>query len=113
MAVVGLMPGTGLARDFGGVLKFIWLHLMPRMLPLLRLVISPNIHTPQESGANLAWVALDSSVAGTSGKYYEGKKEIRSSKDSYDEAKQDNLWEWTVANISANEEEKQRFDALA
>jgi hypothetical protein len=108
----GLMPGTGLAREASPVLRWLWIYLMPRMLPLVRFLVGSNVHTAQESGANLAWLALSLDVAGTSGKYYEGKKEIKSSKHSYDEKKQDDLWEWTVKNTSTSEEERKKFETL-
>jgi NAD(P)-dependent dehydrogenase (short-subunit alcohol dehydrogenase family) len=108
----GLMPGTGLAREAGPVLRWLWIHLLPRMLPLVRLLVGPHVHTARDSGADLAWLAVSPDVVGTSGKYYEGNKEIKSSKDSYDEKKQDDLWEWTVKNVSISEEERKKFGSL-
>ncbi|ROW16631.1 hypothetical protein VPNG_01489 [Cytospora leucostoma] len=109
----GLMPGTGLAREYGCFLRFIWNKVLPRTIPLLRLVVSPNIHTPEESGASLARLATAADVRGINGKYYEGDKEIPSSKDSYDESKQDDLWSWTI-NYLANgdQEEIARLESL-
>jgi hypothetical protein len=49
-------------------------------------------------------------VKGVSGVYYEGDKEIKSSEDSYDKAKQEDLWEWTIKNTAADEEEIIRFE---
>ncbi|KAL4956721.1 NAD(P)-binding protein [Aspergillus filifer] len=106
----GLMPGTGLARDAGPVFRFLWYNVFPRIMPLLRLVYTANIHTPEESGASLAWFASDESVKGKSGVYFEGRKEIKSSKDSYDTAKQEDLWGWTVKNLAGGEEERARFE---
>jgi NAD(P)-dependent dehydrogenase (short-subunit alcohol dehydrogenase family) len=107
----GLMPGTGLAREAGSFANWLWIHILPKILPLLRMVLTHNVHTPQVSGANLAWVALSPDVKGKSGVYYEGRKTIKSSKDSYDEKKQEDLWEWTVKNISTSEEERKKFDS--
>ncbi|KAJ5291263.1 hypothetical protein N7478_000514 [Penicillium angulare] len=104
----GLMPGTGLAREANGFVKFLWFRVLPRLIPLLRLLISPNIHTAQESGEALAILAVGSDVEGVSGAYFEGKKKIESSKDSYDEEKQEDLWNWTV-NAVARDEEKVDF----
>ncbi|KAK4938336.1 hypothetical protein LTR10_021220 [Elasticomyces elasticus] len=106
----GLMPGTGLARDYGFFLRFVWNKVLPALLPLLRRLLTPNVHTPEESGGNLAWVALDDSD--TSGKYYEGRKQIPSSTDSYDQKKQEDLWEWTVNYLSSGQQQKQNFEAL-
>ena len=59
--------------------------------PLLRLVMFPNIHSPKESGPKLARAAVGEAVDGVSGKYFEGIEEIKSSTQSYDEAKQEDL----------------------
>lgn len=108
----GMVPGTGLAREAGTVLRWVWIHLMPRIIPLLRRLVSSNTHTPQESGANLAWLAVSPDVEGVSGVYYEGRKKIRSSEESYEEEKQENLWEWTVKNTATNEEEIHKFEIV-
>ncbi|KAJ0422960.1 NAD(P)-binding protein [Aspergillus carlsbadensis] len=106
----GLVPGTSLVRDAGGVMKFFWLRVLPKILPLLRAAVSPNIHTAEESGGNLAWVAGDDgAVAAGSGLYYEGRKVIRSSKDSYEREKQEDLWDWTVKHLARDPEEAALF----
>jgi len=93
----GLMPGTGLGREYNGAVeKFMWYRLMPRILPLLRLVVSPNIHSPKESGEALAWVATSKDTKGITGKYFELKKEIPSSAVTYEVEKQNDIWNWTV-----------------
>lgn len=102
----GLMPGTGLARESSGVMKFLWLRILPNIIPLLRLIMFKNIHTTQESGQALAWVATRADLAGRTGIYFEGKTEIRSSKTSYDEARQRDIWEWTIGNIGLNQEQR-------
>lgn len=108
----GLMPGTHLAREGNGFEKFLWYRVMPRILPLLRLLVTPNIHTAAESGAALARLAIGADVEGVSGKYFEGLKEIPSSKDSYVRAKQDDLWQWTVNYVAQSPEESSRFNEL-
>ncbi|KAJ5212513.1 uncharacterized protein N7498_004159 [Penicillium cinerascens] len=105
----GLMPGTGLARRATRVEKFLWLRVLPKIIPLLRLLISPNIHTPQESGAALARLAVADDVEGVSGVYYEGLNEIKSSEASYDRAKQEDLWEWTVNAVARDYRERMAF----
>jgi len=109
----GLMPGTGLARDNPPVLRWIWLHVLPHLLPLLRIVMFPNIHTPKESGYALARLAVSPEVEGVSGKYYEGLRQIDSSKDSYDVAKQEDLYEWTTSFAGKDEAEVEAFRRLA
>lgn len=83
----GLMPGTGLARDYSRIQSLAWRYLMPSLtiLPL-------NIHTRKQSGSALAKLAVDSAFNGVTGKYFEGTKERRSSTESYDEAKAAELW---------------------
>ena len=110
----GLMPGTGLAREYSAPLRFLWNHVMPYILPLLRLMAgSPNIHTTKESGEALARLAVSPDVEGISGKYYEGTKQIESGGSSYDEAKQEDLWRWTVEHTAKNAEEARTFDTFA
>ncbi len=93
----GMMPGTGLAREAAAPLRFVWNQVLPRVIPLLRRMLSPNIHTPAESGAALAHLVLDPALEGTSGKYFEGTREIRSSNESYDRARAKGLWQASAA----------------
>jgi NAD(P)-dependent dehydrogenase (short-subunit alcohol dehydrogenase family) len=88
----GLMPGTGLARGYPAVARFAWHAIMPRVIPLLRLILVKNIHTPEESGSALARLIVDPALAATNGKYFEGLREIPSSVDSYDEGRALELW---------------------
>lgn len=108
----GLMPGTNLGREGNSLEQFLWYRVLPRILPLLRLILNPNIHTPQESGANLARLAIGADVEGKSGVYFEGKNIISSSKDSYDESKQEDLWEWTIKATAASEGERRQFELV-
>lgn len=108
----GLMPGTGLARDAPWFVRLIWYQVLPRLMPLLRLAI-PNIHTPEESGRALARLAIDKELQGVSGKYFEGLNEIKSSKDSYDESTQEDLWGWTILYLSkGGNTEKTNFESF-
>lgn len=108
----GLMPGTGLLREGNSLEKFLWLRLLPRILPLLRFIVSPNIHSAQESGTNLARLAVGADVEGKSGVYFEGKEIIKSSKDSYDDSKQEDLWEWTIKATATSESERREFGLI-
>jgi NAD(P)-dependent dehydrogenase (short-subunit alcohol dehydrogenase family) len=82
----GLMPGSGLARDYSPAQRVVWSVVGP----LLRLL--PNVNSTRTSGTRLAALAVDPAFEGVTGRYYEGAKEIRSSADSYDEAKASDLW---------------------
>lgn len=88
----GLMPGTGLAREYPAPALFFWRVVMPRILPLLRRLVTHNIHTPTESGAALARLIVDPALENANGRYFEGLKEIRSSIDSYDTKRAQELW---------------------
>ena len=88
----GLMPGTGLVREGSAPLRFLWHQVLPRVLPLLRRLISPNIHTPAESGAALARLVVDPTLVEANGKYFEGGREIPSSTESYDRVRAEELW---------------------
>jgi NAD(P)-dependent dehydrogenase (short-subunit alcohol dehydrogenase family) len=96
----GLMPGTGLAREASWVGRFLWLHVLPRVIPLLRLLVLHNVWRPEDSGKALAHIAVGTELEGVSGKYFEHLKEIKSSTDSYNESKQEDLWDWLVKYTS-------------
>ena len=105
----GLMPGTDLAREASAPLRFVWNHVLPHMRPLLRLAISPNIHSKRESGTALARLA---SCPEGNGEYFEGLKAIRTSEVSYDAKKQEDLWMWTLSTVAKDEAEKRDFERI-
>lgn len=106
----GLMPGSGLAREYSPVMKFLWNHVLTKLLPVIGLMLGGNVHTPKDSGMALARLAVGDDVSDVKGKYYEGLKERKSSKDSYDVAKQDDLWKWTVEWSAQGKEQLQSFE---
>jgi NAD(P)-dependent dehydrogenase (short-subunit alcohol dehydrogenase family) len=106
----GLMPGTGLARGAPFPIRWMWNHVVPHALPVVRRLMGPYVLTPQESGGNMAWLAVSPETEGVSGVYFQRREAIKSSVDSYDEKKQEDLWEWTVKTCASNEEERNRFD---
>ena len=108
----GLMPGTGLAREYSPTMRFVWNHVMPCIVPVLKIAYTHNIHTPAESGASLARLAVGDDVAGVSGKYYEGRKPIQSSALSYTERFHDDLWQWTVKHLAQDESQVAQFEEL-
>ena len=83
----GLMPGTGLARDFPAPVRAVWDRLLPRLVPRL-----PFASTPQASGEALAALAADPAWDGVSGAYVDRGQVIRSSPASYDAAREAELW---------------------
>lgn len=111
----GLMPGTGLGRDLGPVIYWIANNVLTHLVWLLKLIIrSKNVHLPQESGKNQARLASQQGEKGvsTSGRYFEGDHEIASSVDSHDQAKQEDLWRWTVDFLAKDEKEKREFETF-
>ncbi|HEU5127730.1 MAG TPA: SDR family NAD(P)-dependent oxidoreductase [Glycomyces sp.] len=89
----GRMPGTGLARDFPKLFGSLW-H---RVMPALAAVPGAGRRGPERSAAALARLICDPQLAGVTGRYYRGEREIRSSAASYDAAKRADLWETSTA----------------
>jgi NAD(P)-dependent dehydrogenase (short-subunit alcohol dehydrogenase family) len=83
----GLMPGSGLARDYSPLGKFAWRYVFP----VLRVL--PNVNSTRASGKRLAALACDPEFEGVTGTYFEGAKQIRSSADSYDQRLATDLWD--------------------
>jgi light-dependent protochlorophyllide reductase len=82
----GLMPGTGLARDYSSAGRWAWRYVFP----VLRVL--PNVNSTRNSGTRLARLVWDPALDTVSGGYFEGRRQIRSSADSYDTAKALDLW---------------------
>lgn len=99
----GWIPETGLAREYPAPVRFLAYHIFPHMLPLFRLFMGPNIYRAKESGEFLADIAIDAKLD-VGGKYFSEKKAARSSKESYDEAKQEDLWTWTIKEVAKDGE---------
>lgn len=85
----GLMPGSGsgLARDYGTPQRLAWRFLLPALRVL------PQVRGVRRSGEDLAALAGDPQYAGISGRYFDGRRQIDSSADSYDVEKARDLWE--------------------
>lgn len=88
----GLMPGTGLARDYSGLAAFAWRYLLPALTPIPGL----NVHTPAQSARALAALVAAPNLATTSGQYFSGTRRTRSSSQSYDPVIADELWRASV-----------------
>lgn len=88
----GLMPGSGLARQYTGLLLWAWNNV----LPILRLL--PGVGSTQTSGPLLAQLVSDPAFASSTGKYFyfhrpNDRREKPSSPESYDLIKARDLWE--------------------
>lgn len=99
----GLMPGTGLARDYNPIQRFAWNYILPVIRPISKSFMSMN--SVHDSGQALARLVLDPSLERVSGKYYSGLKEESSSKESYDTKKAFELWESSVNMVKLAPEE--------
>jgi NAD(P)-dependent dehydrogenase (short-subunit alcohol dehydrogenase family) len=83
----GLMPGSGLARDYPPLQRLAWRYL----LPALRIL--PGVRGTDTSGRYLAALVNDARFDGVSGMYFDGLRPIRSSADSYNRDKAHDLWQ--------------------
>lgn len=106
----GMMPGTSLSRTAGPIAQWIFNHILGNMLPLLRLLIHPRIFTPEKCGRVLADLAVDDKYREHSGAYFEDWDEVKTSVDSYDEVKQEDLWKWTVETLARDDKERKLFE---
>jgi len=95
----GLLPGSGLARDYGTWQRLAWRYL----LPLLRFL--PWVASMEASGAVLARLVVDPAFDGVTEKYFLIGKEMGSSPDSYDADKARQLWEASGRLVALRPEE--------
>lgn len=91
----GMMPGSGLARDYPTVQRLAWRFVLPALRVL------PGIRSTRRSGADLAALVADPRYDGVTGVYFDGTHQIRSSRDSYDEALAADLWQVSDQLVSA------------
>lgn len=100
----GYMPGTGLARDWGPVARFVSDRVLPLLVPVFGM-FEVRVHTVEESGGALARLVTDPELEGVSGRYFEGGKEARSSELSYDREKAAELWETSAELVGLDAED--------
>ena len=106
----GLMFGTGLVREYPGVVQFIGNHFPASLLPVVRYLMGQqHVRTPVEGGGDLAALAVGDDFMGISGSYFEGRNKIESSEVSRDESKQDDLYELTIKTIAKGSQEEASF----
>jgi light-dependent protochlorophyllide reductase len=94
----GLVPGSGLARDYPAVLRFVWDRILPGAARVLTPVV-PSINPAPKAGRALARLVLDPALASVSGKYFPSHArwhEARSSDASYDADRARALWDESV-----------------
>jgi light-dependent protochlorophyllide reductase len=94
----GLVPGSGLGRDYPAALRFIWNRMLPGVARALTGVVA-GINPADKAGAALARLVLDPELERVSGKYFPSHtrwREAPSSDASYDTARAGVLWERSV-----------------
>ncbi|MDP5314971.1 hypothetical protein [Streptomyces poriferorum] len=82
----GFVPGTGLARNAGPVARFAMRRILPAM------ALTPFATGRNAAGRHLADVVLGTTEAPT-GSYVDRTRAARSSNESYDPRREDELWE--------------------
>ncbi|NJQ05428.1 SDR family NAD(P)-dependent oxidoreductase [Streptomyces lonarensis] len=82
-----LVTGTGLAERMGGPGRW----AMSRVVPMF--AATPLVDTPPQAGRRLADVVLGTTTAPT-GSYVHRDRTMRSSVESYDAAREQELWAW-------------------
>lgn len=87
----GQMPGTGFSRTFPPFMRFLSKHILPVFAPF-----HSNIKTPDKSGKALASLVINPELNETTGKYFDGTKEIKSSELSYNKDNRKDLWRTSV-----------------
>ncbi|GAA5024755.1 dehydrogenase/reductase [Marivirga lumbricoides] len=83
----GMTPGTGLAKTYSPIMRFLWKNVFPVLT-----LIKSNIHTPAQAGKNLANLAYSEKYRNLKGIYFSDGKVVNTSVDSYNKVFQKCLW---------------------
>jgi NAD(P)-dependent dehydrogenase (short-subunit alcohol dehydrogenase family) len=97
----GLVPGSGLARDYPPALRFVWDWILPGVARVLSRRY-PTINPAEKSGAALARLVLDPALERRSGGYFPSHsrwREAPSSQASYDEGRARSLWQASLRMV--------------
>lgn len=89
----GAMLGTGLTREWHP-----WLRSLTNLFRILQFIPMANVHSVDKSGAALADLISNPNLEQCSGRYFQGKKEVKSSRLSYDQRNAIGLW-WASAEF--------------
>jgi NAD(P)-dependent dehydrogenase (short-subunit alcohol dehydrogenase family) len=88
----GMVLGTGLGRSLPAPVRFLADRVFPHATWLLRRLVTPHVLSAEESGGALAWLATAPEPAQSTGRYFERRVAGRSSEESYDIARAEDLW---------------------
>lgn len=94
----GMVPGTGLAKNYPAALRFIWNNIMPILT-----YFKKNTNTAALSGSRLANLAYAEEFLGLNGVYFSEGKVTKSSIDSYNKTFQKELWDSSLELIAINQ----------
>lgn len=95
----GLMPETGLDRDWPQWTRRIYHAMAPALIKLL-----PGARSVDSSAADLAWLVSAPEVAEVTGGYFSGRRRHSSSPESYDRLRAAELWEVSAQLVAEGPE---------
>lgn len=87
----GMVPGTGLAKNYPAVLRFVWNNIMPVLTKFKK-----NTNTAVLSGTRLANLAYSKEFSHLNGIYFSDGRVTKSSADSYNQNYQKELWDSSI-----------------
>jgi len=87
----GMVPGTGLAKNYPAILRFVWNNIMPVLT-----YFKKNTNTAVLSGSRLANLAYSKKYADLNGIYFSDGEVTKSSVDSYNKKFQTELWNSSI-----------------
>ena len=96
----GMVPGTGLARTYPPLLRFVWNNVMPVLT-----YFKPNTNCAKKSGKRLTNLAFGNELKQLSGIYYSDGKVTKSSIDSYNKLYQADLWKSSIELTKVKQDE--------
>ncbi len=94
----GLVPGSGLAREYPAFARAVWNSVMPAIASALTRFV-PSVSTAPKSGTALAQLVLEPRLGIRGARYYPSHTkwyETPSSEQSYDLARARELWEASI-----------------
>lgn len=94
----GLVPGSGLAREYPAALRWVWFRVLPAIARVATR-FTPTINPADKAGGALARLVVDPSLERISAKYFPSHArwgEAPSSEASYDQARAAALWDASV-----------------
>lgn len=103
----GLVPGSGLGRDYPAALRFVWLRVLPAVARVATRFVA-TVNPADKAGSALARMVLDPALGSISGEYFPSHARwhaAKSSEASYDLQRARALWDASarMARLAADE----------